>query len=455
MPDGSPLIRRVAIGTGLAAFLYQFENCLTTTALPVMVWDVANLAGVISLVPAAYLVAALTAMVPAGRLAARAGHRLVLAAAIGLMAAGSLICALAPSLLPLLAGRLLQGLGGGAMASAAYGLVAVAVPSAERQRVLGWISLGAGLGMVAGTPLGGLVAATISWRALFALQVPLLLAVALSLWRMDFGRPAPAQVSLGLARSLFLGTGAAFACLAGSLGRDWGWGSPAIAAFVLSAVAVLTGFVWNEQRAATPLFPRDVWRARVFWPCWGLLFACAAALGGTFFLTPFYLHEDVLLPAPVAARWMVIQVACYSLAALNARRLQKMLAAEYQALLGVFLALAGALLFATGAALSAGNPGIALACALTGGGLGVIFPAVNAGCVARLPEAHRGLGAALLPLGINLGSMAGTIATAEIREWSRLHGAAGSVYLHAFLVVICFLAVAGVGFWREAPPRTP
>lgn len=48
MPEGSSLHRRVAAGAGLAAFLYQFENCLTTTALPMMVLELANLTGVFS-----------------------------------------------------------------------------------------------------------------------------------------------------------------------------------------------------------------------------------------------------------------------------------------------------------------------------------------------------------------------------------------------------------------------
>ncbi len=54
--------------------------------------EVANLSGVVSLVPAAYLVGATVAMVPAGRLAVRMGFHLMLASALVVMAAGALIC---------------------------------------------------------------------------------------------------------------------------------------------------------------------------------------------------------------------------------------------------------------------------------------------------------------------------------------------------------------------------
>lgn len=416
MPNASPLSRRVAACAGTMAFLYQWENCMTATALPVMSADVAGLAGVVSLVPAAYLVAATVAMVPAGRVAARMDFHRMLAAALLTMALGAWICWLAPHAMVLIAGRTIQGLGGGAMASTAYGLVAVCVPPDQRRGVLGWVSLGAGAGMVAGTPLGGFVAEWFGWRAMFGLQIPLLAACAALMLRRNFGNRADATVSPGLGRSLLLGFGAACASIAGSLGRERGWVSPEILGLQAATVLSFAVFVVTEQRATTPLFPKAVWQARAFWPFWGLLFACAAAMGGIFFLLPFYLHEVVGLTVAAAAGWMMVQVTGYSLAAMGAGRWQKILTTEHQALTGVLLTLAGTIFFAADGAKAVGPAGITLGCALMGGGLGLVFPAVNAGCVARLPEAHRGLGAALLPLGINLGSVAGVIVTAEVRD---------------------------------------
>jgi len=440
-------INRIAASAGTMAFFYQFENCLTATALPVMAREVENLSGVVSLVPAAYLVAATVAIVPAGRLAARVGFHIMLASALAAMAAGALICWLAPNTAILIAGRFVQGLGGGAMASAAYGLVAVCVPAEMRRGVLGWVSLGAGLGMVVGTPLGGAVAQLFSWRTLFALQIPLLVPVALLLLRMNFGKGNAGAVPLGTVRSFVLGLGAASACAAGSLGRERGWLSPEILGLQIGAILVFVFFVISEQKAAWPLFPREVWRAHAFWHCWGLLFACAAALGGTFFLVPFYLHEVAGLSVPAASGWMAVLVAGYSLAAMEAGRLQKIMTTERQALAGALLALGGVMLFALGGAKALGSPGLAVACALVGLGFGLLFPAVNAGCVARLPEARRGLGAALLPLGLNLGSVAGVIASAELREWHLVEVTALD-YGQAFGVVMIALMLAGGGFWK-------
>ncbi len=441
---------RVAAYAGLATFIYQFENCMTATALPVMFRDVAGLAGVVSLVPAAYLVGAMVAMVPAGRLAVRLGFPLMLAAALAVMVVGTLLCWSASGAMSLVAGRWITGFGGGALVSSAYGLVAVCAAPEARRGVLGWVSLGAGLGMVVGTPLGGYVADVFSWRTLFAVQVPVLAIAAGLMGRMSFGRGTESTTPLGWSRSLLFGLAATCACVAVALGREWGWLSGMILALLIAAGGIFAFVAVSERTAAAPLFPFAVWRSRVFWSFWGLLLACAMALGGTFLLVPFYLHDVVGLPVHVAAGWMIVQVVSYSLAAMTAARLQERMTTEIQALIGVLLVLAGAVLYATGLVAAGGLAGVAVGCALMGGGFGVLSPAVNAGCVARLPEEHRGVGAALLPLGANLGAMLGVLATAELKEWI-LHSDPTSSYELAFLTIIVPLVVAAVGFWYQRP----
>lgn len=65
------------------------------------------------------------------------------------------------------------------MVSSGYTLIPLWLESAH----LGWgysvISQGAGLGMVLGLPLGGLLAQTLDWRWVFLAQLPLLLSLCL------------------------------------------------------------------------------------------------------------------------------------------------------------------------------------------------------------------------------------------------------------------------------------
>jgi hypothetical protein len=150
---------------------------------------------------------------------------------------------------------------------------------------------------------------------------------------------------------------------------------------------------------------------------------------------PFYLNELAGYSIAEAAGWMMILVAGYSLAAMGAGRLQKHITSDRQALLGSLVALTGAALFAIGFVASDGAPGVVAGCALLGVGFGLM-----------LPEGQRGFGAALLPLGINLGSVVGVIVCAELREW---HLPERQADAQAFFAIVVALALAGAGFcWQ-------
>ncbi|WP_405407978.1 MFS transporter [Streptomyces decoyicus] len=132
-----------------------------------------------------------------GRLADRVGPRRVFAAGALTVCAAGLIGALAPTFALLIVSRVVLGLG----TAAAYP-AAMAILRAESRRVgrpapryvLGRLSLAA-LGSAAiGPTLGGLLAATAGWRAVFAVNIPLALLALLGAlaWLPADGRNAGA-----------------------------------------------------------------------------------------------------------------------------------------------------------------------------------------------------------------------------------------------------------------------
>lgn len=434
-------VRIIVFCAATAAFLYQFENCLMTTALPVMAHQIPGLRAVVALVPAAYLVAATMAIVPAGRLAMRIGFNRVLAMALGLLAVGSIVCAVSQNVPLLCTGRVLQGLGGGSMASAGYGMISIFLSDAERRSALGWVSAGAGLGMIVGTPLGGLVAAVVSWRAIFAGLVPVFL---IGAWAV-YGRPlgecrTSERHPLAVGRSGLLALAAGGLAVAGALGNDLGWGNPGIVLALGGSILVLFVFLVSERTSRHPLFGSRIWGAKSFWLGWLVLFVSLAAMAGAFFAIPFYLHVDVGLSVPVAARWMVIQVVAYSLAASLAVRTRRMLSAEFQAVVGLATAMLGSAVFGFGFVREGGAGEIALGCALLGAGFGWAVPAVNARCISFLSESQRGAASSLLPLGINLGSATGVVLCGELREFHAIGDASAMFGVLAATV----LAIGGI-----------
>ncbi|MFE7317919.1 MFS transporter [Streptomyces sp. NPDC057555] len=138
-----------------------------------------------------------------GRIADRIGPRRVFVAGSVAVGAGGLTGALAPTFTLLIVSRIVLGLG----TAAAYP-AAMAMLRAESRRVgrptppavLGRISLAALASAAVGPTLGGLLAATAGWRAVFAINVPLaLLALAGALAWLPADRDARAADRPGAA----------------------------------------------------------------------------------------------------------------------------------------------------------------------------------------------------------------------------------------------------------------
>jgi MFS family permease len=164
--------RRLASAGAVAVVLA--DSSIVTLALPeVLVRFETTVFGVSWVLTAFNLVLAM-AILSAARIARRspaATWRLGVAG-FGL---ASLLCALAPSIAILILARCAQALAGAATIAAAIEFLAGAHGSHERAAAV-WG--GAGLaGLALGPAAGGLLTELLSWEAIFAFQVPLLLAI--------------------------------------------------------------------------------------------------------------------------------------------------------------------------------------------------------------------------------------------------------------------------------------
>jgi MFS family permease len=130
------------------------------------------------------------AMLPLiGRIADLRGRPPVLVAGLVVFAFGSLVTALAYDLPMMVTGRFLQGVGGGALVPATLALVADLYPVERRGVPLGVVSAVQELGSVLGPLLGAMVLAVADWRAIFAINLTVGVALAL-LVRRAAGSPA-------------------------------------------------------------------------------------------------------------------------------------------------------------------------------------------------------------------------------------------------------------------------
>ncbi len=163
------------------------DSSVVTLGLPAVLREFdAGVADVAWVLVAFNLVLALCAL-PAAALVRGRGVGGVWRIGIVLFAAASLACALAPSLGVLVAARCLQAAGGAAVVAAALALLV-----ADRGRAGGTRLWGAAgiVGAAIGPAFGGVLTELLSWQAIFAVQVPLVLAI---LVRPAAAEPASAR----------------------------------------------------------------------------------------------------------------------------------------------------------------------------------------------------------------------------------------------------------------------
>lgn len=232
-----------AVATG--AFCVQWDSFALNPALPEVRDALHGSAAATPWVVSGYLLAAGSLMPLAGRLGDLYGRRRMLILGLSLFGVTSVLCALAPSLPLLVAARVGQGAGGALIMPAGMALLTNSCPPGRARRVMGRALGLAGLATVCGPFLGGMLARSVSWRAVFWLTVPLALTAALCARRAAESRAPDAGRSLDTSGAV-TATGA-LACLARWLEGTaaWGW---AAGAALLGAL-----FVRAERRSSAPL----------------------------------------------------------------------------------------------------------------------------------------------------------------------------------------------------------
>jgi MFS family permease len=157
----------------LAVGLVLADSSIAVLALPAIYRDLGVELGDLHWVLTTFNIVLALAAVPASRIVRPLNPARTFAIGLALFALASAGCAAAPSFGALLALRGIQALGGAVVVVAALELLASLVRPRTRA-VAFWVAAGAA-GAAVGPALGGVLTDVISWRAVFAVQVPLAL----------------------------------------------------------------------------------------------------------------------------------------------------------------------------------------------------------------------------------------------------------------------------------------
>lgn len=290
MPDGR---KRLAL---LAAIMGSFVAGLDATAVNVALPAIrADLGGGLAgqqWVSNAYLLALGSLILVGGSLGDVFGERRVFSIGVAGFGVLSLLCALAPSIDVLIAGRALQGAFGALLTPSALAVIIAAFPPDERGGAIGAWTAWAGIATVVGPLAGGYLVEAVSWRLIFAVNVPFVIA---TLALVSLAVPARARGAVH-ARVDWLGAALTFFGLAGpvlALIRQpvVGWGSAQVWGPGLGGLALLALFLLHERRTPAPMLPLALFGRRNFAVGNLQTFAIYGGLGVTFFLVVLFLQE--------------------------------------------------------------------------------------------------------------------------------------------------------------------
>ncbi|WP_280417730.1 MFS transporter [Nocardia carnea] len=225
-----------------------------------------------------------------GKLGDIYGKKRVLMCIAGMFAVGSLICAVAPSFPILLIGRALQASSVG-ITAVAYGLIRDIFPARLVPIALAAVSTGIGLNGIVGPLLGGYLATTFGYQAIFWFLLCYVAVLAPVVYVIAPESPLRLPHRLDLLGALLLGSGAGLLLLGISQGGAWGWTSMRLWLVVGLAVVLLALFVGQELRSPQPLIDiRLIW-GRAMRMTLLASFLGGFVLGGYSFLLPLMMES--------------------------------------------------------------------------------------------------------------------------------------------------------------------
>ena len=117
----------------------------------------------------------------AGKLSDALGRRRVFLFCVFTFTASSALCAMAPTVGLLIVFRAIQAVGGGGLLPSVIGMIADTYPR-QRAQAIGLISSIMPIGSIIGPNLGGFLLATWSWRAMFAINIPIGIVLIVGFW---------------------------------------------------------------------------------------------------------------------------------------------------------------------------------------------------------------------------------------------------------------------------------
>jgi EmrB/QacA subfamily drug resistance transporter len=289
----------------LGSSIVFLDSTVVNVALPAMGRDLpTSLFGVLegqSYVYAGYLLTLSALLVLAGALNDFYGRRRIFAVGLAGFGLTSALCGVAPNMELLVLFRLLQGAAGALLVPSSLALITATFHGEEQGRAFGLWAGASAATTILGPFLGGVLVDTLSWRAVFFINVPL---VAFALWA-TLRHVGESRDEAAAGRFDWLGAAVAAVAVGGlSFGTIYGqqreWRDPLAYAALLAGAAATLIFPVLMLRSRHPLVPPELFRSRNFTVTNISTFLIYGALYVTFYYMTLFLQGTLGYSATAA-----------------------------------------------------------------------------------------------------------------------------------------------------------
>ena len=398
--------KRFIVALALGAALTPLNSTMIAVALPSMgeSFQVSSSDLTLWLV-SSYLLVNIILQSPAGKLGDIVGRRRAFMIGLSLFAIGALIATLAPYLLVVATSRVLMAAGGAMLVPNAMALLRNVIPEHRRSSAFGYFGALLSASAAVGPMLGGMLTEYFGWKAIFLVNLPLLL-ISWVLVKSDtsYVRPA-ADIDTARPRFDFIGMGLlclSLCILVIGLKSDDFW--PAIA--VLLGSLGLVVFTRWEKVTRHPLVDVQLFRRRPFVIGGVIVGLQNLGMYALLFQLPFLLKAWYLLdPAKTGQILLIMMIFMVFLAPVGGR-MGEHFGVRNTIFSGLCVSIAGLimLLYTTGSPALLWMP---VSLALVGSGIGMVTGPAQSAALSAVPAEQSGVAAGILSTMRYLGGIAG------------------------------------------------
>ena len=433
----------------MSLVIVGLDNTIVNVALPSIQRELhASVSGLQWTVDAYTLVIASFLML-AGSTADRFGRRRTFQTGLAAFTLGSLLCSLAPSLGWLIVFRMLQAIGGSMLNPVAMSIIVnTFTDPRERARAIGIWGGTVGLSLALGPVVGGVLIASVGWRGIFWVNIPVGVAaiVLTALFVPESRAPHPRRFDpVGQLLVIVTLASLIYAIIEGP---SSGWGSAEIVGFFGLSAVTLAALLIYEPRRNEPLLDLRFFCSAPFSGATVIAISAFAALGGFLFLNTLYL-QDVrgysalhagLLTLPLAVATAFFAPISGRIVGRSGPRLPLLIA-------GVTMTAGGVLL--TGLTNGTSVGWLLFAYVVFGIGFGMVNAPITNTAVSGMPRDQAGVAAAVASTSRQIGQTLG-VAVVGSAVTSALVGPFGTAFTSAshvgwWIVTGCGAAVLAVG----------